>query len=430
MKILIKNGLLVDPANKREGEFDVLLSAGKVAKVSKNVKDRADEIINAKNKIISPGLIDMHVHARDLGQSAKETIKTASQAAALGGITTCLLMPNTVPPADSPGIIKLTVGKIKSDAVVNMYPAGGAGLALGSMTLAPLAQLEKAGAIAFTNDGKPFSSSSFLKKVLQQAKRLGLPVLSHCEDLDLSAGGAMNEGKISRRLNLPGIPAGSEFAQVAREILIAHGVGVPLHFMHMSAKESIELIRWGKDYGIKITCETAPHYFSVTDSAVLAFKANAKVNPPLKEKEDVEAVIKGLRDGTIDCIATDHAPHARSDKSGKFVRCANGLVGLETCLPLIFTKLVLAKKLKLKDALAKMTINPARILNLKNKGHLSAGADADIVIIDPHQTQVVDPDKFASKGRNTPFAGIKLRGWPVTTIVGGRVVMREGKLTQ
>lgn len=406
----------------------MLLADGKVAKVGKGLEDEAAEIIDAAEKIVSPGIIDMHVHGREPGQEQKETIKTASEAAARGGVTTCILMPNTVPPADNKVVVGYMQKRIAESAIVNMYPTGAVGKNLESEELAPLAELKDAGVIAFTNDGKPFANADLLRKALLYAKMLGLPILSHCEDSRLSGEGCMHEGRVSTRLGLPGIPAASEYAQVAKEMMLAHSVRAPLHFMHLSAKESFDLIRWAKKYGINITCETAPHYFSVIDEAVELYNANAKVNPPLKSREDVEAVSKALADDTIDVIATDHAPHAALDKSVEFQNCANGLVGLETLVGLVFTKLVHSKKLKLSQAIAKMTANPAKVLGLKNKGHLGQGADADVAIIDPDKNWIVDPQKFASKGRNTPFAGMKLKGQAVMTIIGGRVVMRDGKI--
>ena len=427
-KILIKNGLLVDPANKINGIFDILITNKKITKVSKNIAHKDAEIIDAKGKIVTPGLIDMHVHAREPGQTQKETIKTAARAAARGGVATCVLMPNTTPATDNVKIVNYIKKKIKKDAIVNMLPSGAIGKNLGSEKLSPLVELKKAGVMAYTNDGHPVSRSDVMLEALKLCKKLNLPILSHSEDLELSGGGCMNEGAVSKKLRLPGIPAASEYVQVAKEIMLAKAANARLHFMHISTAESLDLIRWGKSQGIKITCETAPHYFSVTDRAVFTRKAYAKVNPPIKSKKDLLAVISGLADNTIDCIATDHAPHTKKDKTGPFQNCANGFTGLELMVGLIFTNLIHPKKIKLEQAIAKLTNNPAKILGLKNKGHLSVGADADITIIDSNLTEKIKKEDFESKGSNTPFAGTKLKGLPIFTIVGGNIVMKNRQI--
>jgi len=422
--ILIKGGKVIDPKNKIEAVLDVLLVGGKVSKVGKNIVDKGAQAINAKGKIVTPGLIDMHVHAREPGREDKETIKTCSRAAARGGITTCVMMPNTTPVANDQTTVKYMAAKASEEAVVNMYPTGAVTRDLDSDDLNQLSDLKNAGAIAVSNDGLPVKNPAVLRKALQYCRMLDLAYLSHSENLDISAGGSMHEGAVSTRLGLPGIPASSEYINVAREILLARETGGRIHFQHMSAIESLAFIRAAKKEKISITCETCPHYFALTDEAIGDYDANAKMNPPLKPQEHVEAVIRALQDDTIDCITTDHAPHTELEKSLEFSQCLNGIVGLETSVSLVFDRLIHAKKLKLSQAIAKMTINPARILGLKNKGCLSADADADVTIIDPDKIEVVDKNKFESKGRNTPFDKMKLKGVAVVTIVGGQVVMQ------
>jgi len=425
--LLIKGGRVIDPANRIDAEMDVFVENGKIAKAAKGINAKADETIDAKGLIVCPGLIDLHAHLREPGREDKETIGTASRAAAMGGFTSIVGMPNTNPAADNQTVIEFVLSKARKEAVVNVYPVGAITVKREGHNLAEIGELKKTGAVAVSDDGSDIQDANVMMKALQYCTMWKMPVISHSEDIRLSAGGAMHEGLVSTELGLPGKPAAAEEVMIAREIILSDYTGCPIHFTHVSAKGSVEMIRDAKKRGIKVTADTCPHYFSLTDEAVKGYNANAKVNPPLRSREHVEAVKKGLQDGTIDVIATDHAPHLLVEKFLEFEECESGIVGLETAVPLVISKLVNEKILGLNDAIAKMTVNPARILGLE-KGTLSAGADADITIIDLGKEQPVDPSRFESKGRNTPFGGWKLKGWPVCTIVGGKIVMRERKI--
>ncbi|MCX6798512.1 MAG: dihydroorotase [Candidatus Diapherotrites archaeon] len=426
--LLIKGGKVVDPANKVEHLADVLIENGKIKKVG-SIKEKADETIDAKGLIVCPGLIDMHVHLREPGREDKETIATASRAAAHGGFTTIVGMPNTNPTADNQTVIEFVLSKARKEAVVNVLPVGAITVKREGHNLAEIGELKKTGAVAVSDDGADIQDANVMRRALEYCTMWKMPVISHSEDIRLSAGGAMHEGLVSTELGLPGKPAAAEEVMIAREIILSSSVGCPIHFTHVSAKGSVELIRDAKKRGCNVSADTCPHYFSLTDEAVRGYNANAKMNPPLRPKEHVAAVKEGLKDGTIDVIATDHAPHLLVDKFLEFEECESGIVGLETAVPLVISRLVDAKVLSLSDAIAKMTVNPAKVLHL-DKGTLSPGADADVTIIDIETEKTVKPEEFQTKGRNTPFGGWKLGGWPVHTIVGGKIVMRDGKIKE
>ena len=425
--ILIKNGRVVDPANKVDKVADILVEKGKIAKVAPGISHEADETIDAQGLVVTPGLIDMHVHLREPGREDKETIATASMAAAHGGFTTIVGMPNTSPDADNQTVIEFVMSKAAKDAIVNVLPVGAITKRRQGKELAEIGELKKTGAVAVSDDGSDIEDANIMRKALEYCRMWNMPVLSHSEDPALSANGAMHEGLVSTELGLPGKPAAAEEVMIAREIILSRLAGCPIHFCHVSTKGSVDLVRMAKKQGDKVSAETCPHYFTLTDEAVRGYDANAKVNPPLRGREHMEAVRQGLRDGTIDVIASDHAPHTLVEKFLEFEYCENGIAGIETMLPLVLTHLVNKKVLSLSDAIAKMSCNPAKVLGL-DKGSLEEGADADITIIDLGKEEVVDPSKFKSKGRNTPFAGMKVTGKAVHTIVGGKVVMREGKL--
>lgn len=427
--ILVKNGRVIDPALRLDGIRDVLIEDGKVKKVTSNQKPvtRSTQIINAQDCLVFPGLIDMHAHLRDPGRPDKETIASGSRAAALGGFTTVCCMANTDPPVDNPAVVEYIVAKAKAEAIVNILPVAAITKGLKGEELAEMGRCFSEGAVAFSDDGRPVMRADVMRRALEYARQFGLPIISHCEDASLSAGGSMNESGVSTEIGLPGIPSISEEIMVARDIMLAREYG-RIHLAHVSSANSVKLIRQAKKERIPISCETCPHYFSLTEDAVRNYDTNAKVNPPLKSQADVREIVRGLRDGTIDAIATDHAPHTVEDKNVEFNLASNGMIGLETALSLVLSKLVEAKTLTLKQAIEKMTSAPARILNLANKGSLKIGADADLIIVDPKAEWTVDASRFASKSRNTPFNGWKLRGKVIYTIVGGRVVVKDGKL--
>ncbi|MFH1683286.1 MAG: dihydroorotase [Candidatus Margulisiibacteriota bacterium] len=424
--LLIKNGRVIDPASNLDGVRDILIENGKIKKIGKRVVGKGARVIDAKGMLVLPGLIDMHAHLRDPGRPDKETIATGTRAAAKGGFTSVCCMANTEPPIDNPAVVKYVRNKAETEGAVNVYPIAAVTKGLKGENLAEMGLMLEEGAIAFSDDGNPLMQAEIMRKALEYAKQFGVTVISHCEDKQLSHGGSMNESALSTEIGLPGIPALSEEVMVARDIMLAREFGL-VHIAHVSSANSVELIRQAKKKRIPVTGETCPHYFSLTEEAVKEYDTNAKVNPPLKSKKDVLAILKGLKDGTIDVIATDHAPHNIEEKNIEFNLASSGMIGLETALALVLTNLVNTKVLTLKQAVAKMTAGPAKILNL-NKGTLKVGADADVIIVDPKAEWTVDASKFASKSKNTPFNGWKLKGKVLSTIVGGKVVVRDGKL--
>jgi dihydroorotase len=446
MKILIKGGEIVDPANQRDREvFDLLIVDGKIAGVHKNISDDNATVIDATGLVVTPGFIDMHVHLREPGQEHKETIRTGTRSAVKGGFTSILAMANTNPVPDSPLVIKKILSRIKDQAVINVYLAGSVTVGMRGENLVNIDELVEAGVIALSDDGKPVMNSQIMRDALlacnkiyseqlthprtplkrgvrtyspleRGSRGMSIPIISHCEWIDKEyEGWIMNKGVVSERLGVIGIPNSAEYRMVERDIKLAEETDGHIHIAHVSTAGSVELIRNAKNKGIKISAEAAPHHFTITDEMVEICGANAKMNPPLRSREDVEAVIEGLKDGTIDAIATDHAPHAEYEKAKGLKEAPFGIVGLETCLPIVITKLVNENHLTLFEAIKKLTVNPAKILNL-NKGTLSEGADADICIIDINKEFIVDPSKFESMGRNTPFASWKLKGGGVMTV--------------
>ena len=423
MSILIKGGLIVDPANKIEKIADILVEDGKIAKIAENIEANGAEIIDAKGKIVAPGLIDLHVHFREPGLEYKEDITTGSRAAARGGVTTVVCMPNTKPVIDNGALVKYVMDRGKEEGLVNVLVAGCISKGQESGELSEIGELKAAGAVGITDDGKPVKSSSLMRKALEYAKMFDIPVLSHSEDLDLVDGGSMNEGHMSTYLGLRGIPKAAESVAVSRDILIAEEVGGTIHICHVSTKGSIDAIRSAKSRGVKVTAETAPHYFTLTDSACDGYNTNAKMNPPLRNDEDVAAIIEALADGTIDAIATDHAPHHRDEKEIEFDYAANGIVGIETSLALGVTYLVKTGKLTMSQLIEKMSSNPAGIIGI-DRGNLSLGSVADIVIFDAENKYKVDVNEFASKGKNSPYDGYDLYGKVMATITNGNIVYK------
>ncbi|OGC34217.1 dihydroorotase [candidate division WOR-1 bacterium RIFOXYB2_FULL_48_7] len=427
-KILIKNGRVIDPQAGIDGLRDILLENGKVSRLGGHLSSPGAKIIEAKGMLVMPGLIDMHVHLRDPGRPDKETIASGTRAAALGGFTSICCMANTSPVMDNPAVVEYVLAKARQEGVVNVYPIAAVTKGLKGEEFAEMGRCAREGAIAFSDDGRPVMSAAMMRKALEYAKQFDKPIISHCEDINLSAGGSMNEGRVSTEIGLPGIPALAEEVMVARDIMMAKEYG-RVHIAHVSTAGSVKLIKQAKQAGADISCETCPHYFSLTDEAIRSYDTAAKVNPPLRTKSDQQAIIKALKIGIIDVIATDHAPHTEEDKNVEFNLAATGLVGLETALALVLTRLVAKKTLTLKQLVERMSSNPAKILRFSHKGTLKPGSDADVIIVDPKAEWVVDEKKFASKGRNTPFKGWKLTGKVVHTIVGGSIVVKDGKLT-
>ena len=422
--ILIKGGRVIDPASNTDEIKDILIEDGRVA--SRGSRAAGQEIIDAKGMWVLPGLIDMHTHLRDPGRPDKETIASGSRAAALGGFTTICCMANTQPPIDNPAVVEYIVAKAKKEAAVNVLPIAAVTKGLKGEELAEMGRCFAEGAVAFSDDGKPVMRAGIMRRAIEYARQFRVPVISHCEDADLSAGGSMNEGEVATEIGLPGIPALAEEIMVARDLLLAREFG-RVHIAHVSSAGSVRLIRQAKKDKINISAETCPHYFALTEESVRNYDTNCKVNPPLRTKSDLAEVLQGLKDGTIDAIATDHAPHNIEEKKVEFNQAASGLIGLETALALAITELVDKKVLSAKQLIEKMTSAPAKILNL-HKGTLKAGSDADVIIVDPNLAWTVDANNFASKSKNSPFNGWKLKGKVLHTIVSGRLVVRDGQL--
>ena len=425
MKLLIRQGRLVDPVGGIGGVMDILLEDGKVAVIGSDIREQDAEIIDARGLTVCAGLVDMHVHLREPGFEYKETVETGAAAAAHGGFTSIACMPNTRPVTDSPEGIDLVRQKAAQACGVHVWPIGAVSKGQKGQELTDFEALKGAGAVALSDDGVPVQNANLMRDGLILAHRQNLTILSHCEDADMVKNYAVNEGRISRQLRINGRPAIAEELMVARDAMLAEETGAAVHICHISTAKSVAIVRRYKRKGVQITCETCPQYFSLTEDEILTQGTMARVNPPLRTRADVEAIIEGLKDGTIDAIATDHAPHSAEEKAKALTEAPSGMVGLETALGVTLTYLYHTKEMPLSDILRKMTINPACILRLPTKGRLSIGADGDMVTFDPAEEWTVDPEQFASKGRNTPFAGKKLKGKVKYTIVGGKVVYQD-----
>lgn len=426
MKIIIRNGHLVDPKNKVDEVLDLLIDNGRIKRIAKKITDKAEHEVDAKNKIVSPGLIDMHVHLRQPGYEHKETIHTGLRAAIRGGITGVCPMANTHPVADSRSDMEFQIGEAKRLNLANLWPVGAVTLKQEGRELTEFGELKKGGAIALSDDGRPITDSNILKRALLYAKKFDMAILIHAQDDSLFCAGCMNEGLVSTRLGLPGIPVEAESVEVARDIQLADLTGGRLHFCHISSRKSLEIIRQAKKNGSKITVETCPHYFHLTDESVLNYNTNAKMNPPLRTKEDVEAIKKAVKDGTIDVIATDHAPHTENEKDVEFDKAPFGIIGLETSLALSL-RLVSEKVISLPELIAKMSLNPARIINV-DRGHLSEGAAADVTVFDPELEWTVEKSALQSKSKNSPFLGWKLKGRATDVVVNGKHILKDGRI--
>ncbi len=429
MKILIKGGHVVDPKNNIDGIMDVYIDKGVISDVMENIEiDDIDgiEIIDAKGKFVTPGLVDMHVHLRDPGFTYKEDIESGTKAAAMGGVTTVACMPNTDPVCDNVAVIEYIKSKAKEVGYVNVYPIGSITKGLKSEELAEIGSFKFQGVVAISDDGKPVKSAGLMRRALEYADMFDVTVISHCEEMSI-AEGSMNEGAVATELGLKGIPNSAEELMVLREINLSENTGCPVHIAHISTKGSVEAIRQAKKRGVKVTCETCPHYFTLTEEAVRGYNTNAKMNPPLRTQIDVEAIKEGLKDGTIDAIATDHAPHHLDEKRIEFQDALNGIIGLETSLGLSYKYLVDGGVLTISELIEKMALNPANILGL-SKGSLSVGAVADVIIFDGNKEYTVDVEKFMSKSKNSPYNGYKLTAKPEYTIVGGKIIVNQGEI--
>jgi len=428
--LLIQGGHVIDPG-RINGIADVLIEQGKIAAVGANLtaqgkgKNGSVHIIDARHKLVLPGFVDLHVHFREPGFEYKETIKSGTAAAAAGGFTAVCCMPNTQPVNDSQAITEFILEKARIAGNARVYPVGAITKGSEGKELAEIGDLRRAGCVAISDDGQPVMNSLVMRRAMEYALAFDLPVIDHCEDLHLSEGGCMNEGVVSTQLGLQGVPAAAEDVMVSRNLALAELTGARLHLAHLSTAGSVRLVREAKARGIRVTAEACPHHFTLTEEAVRGFNTLAKMNPPLRAWDDVQAIKEGLRDGTIDVIATDHAPHATQEKLQDFAAAPNGIVGLETALSLTLV-LVEEGVLTLESAVAKLTSAPARAFSL-NAGTLASGVDADVVIVDPQETWEIDPARFRSKSRNTPFAGWKVKGRVHATLLGGRIVYESSE---
>jgi dihydroorotase len=424
--LILRGGRLIDPSQNLDERGDLLISGGDIAGVGGKIDGPEEaEVIDCDGMIVAPGFIDVHCHLREPGREDVETIATGARAAAAGGFTAVCAMPNTDPVTDNQAAVGFIVRQASRAGAARVYPIGAISVAQEGKVLAEFGEMVGAGAIAVSDDGKPVASAQLMRTALEYARTFKIPVIDHCEEPTLSAGGSMNEGIVSAQLGLKGIPAEAEEIMVIRDILLARLTGGHVHLAHMSTKGSVELIRWGKDRGIRVTAEACPHHLSLTEESVRGYDTNAKMNPPLRTGEDVEALREAVKDGTIDLVATDHAPHHYDEKEREFADSPNGIVGLETALAVIVTNLVETGHLTFTDLVNRMSCTPARLFNLPG-GSLKRGGAADITVFDATARWKVDPSTFLSKGRNTPYVGMTLVGRATCTIVAGSVVYRSG----
>jgi len=426
MRLLLRGGRIIDPSQQLDDQMDLLIEGRTIADLGKGLTRAGDEsdltILELEGKLVVPGLIDMHTHLREPGFEYKETVRTGSLAAAAGGFTSIACMPNTDPVNDTRSVTEFILRKARQCGVVNVYPVAAVSKSSEGAVITEFADLRDAGAVAFSDDGKSVMNSGLMRRALEYADALGMPVISHCEDMDLAAGGAANEGVVATRLGLRGIPNIAEDLMVGRDIAIAEYTGTAVHIAHVSTVGAVALIREAKRRGVRVTAEAAPHHFTLTDEALQDYDTRAKVSPPLRTMGDVSAVREGLKDGTLDAVASDHAPHSTLEKDVEFDYAANGMIGLETSLALSL-RLVEEGVLTLDQLVAKMSTNPAKILRIP-KGTLRLGADADVTVMDLDEEWTVDVTRFQSRSKNTPFIGWRLRGKAFLTIVGGEIKYR------
>jgi dihydroorotase len=422
--LLIQGGRVLSPEDSLDGELDVLVEDGVIREISPQLAATADETLDARGQVVAPGFIDIHVHLREPGGEISETIETGLQAAVAGGFTAVCPMPNTKPIIDRPDLVRAQIARARQLGLARVFPIAAVSMGSQGESLVDMAALVAAGAVAFSDDGRPVKTAGLLRRALEQAKSLAVPIIDHCEDPSLSVGGTVNEGPFAKRLNLRGIPNSSEDVCVARDLIVAEAAGAHLHIAHLSTARAVEMVRVGKRRGIRVTCEVTPHHFTLTDEAVLEHGTHAKMNPPLRSREDVEAVLGGTADGTVDALATDHAPHAPELKAKSMPEAPFGVIGLETALGLALTQLVHPGRISLAHLIVLLSTNPARIIN-QPLGRLVVGAAADVTIFDPSLEWTYNAAQGRSKSRNSPFDGWKLKGAVTATVVGGRIVHRK-----
>ncbi|MDP9324062.1 MAG: dihydroorotase [Acidobacteriota bacterium] len=428
MKMILKGGRVIDPANGRDGEFDVLIEDGTITRIGKDLPAGDADVFEVRRGwIVTPGLVDIHVHLREPGQEHKETVATGAAAAVAGGFTAVACMPNTDPVNDHAGITEFILKKAAEARCARVYPIGAVSIGSKGEQLAELGEQKAAGCVAFTDDGRPVATALLMRRALEYAGMLGVPIINHCEDPSLKGDGVAHEGYVAAHLGLRGIPGEAESIMVERDISLAELAGSHVHIAHMSARQSLRAVRAGKARGVRVTCEVTPHHFTLTDDSLdgpVKYDTNLKMNPPLRATADRDALLEGIADGSVDVIATDHAPHHIDEKMVEFDVAPFGIVGLETAVPIVFDRLVHTGRISLKRMVELLSLNPARLLNLPG-GTLGEGAPADITILGPDMASTIDAAKLVSKSKNTPFDRCHFTGRVVATIVGGRVVYRN-----
>ncbi len=424
--LLIKGGRLVDPAQRIDEVTDLLIEEGKVARIGKELKTAAATVLQAKGKVVAPGFIDLHVHLRSPGQEHKETLATGSRAAIRGGFTTICTMANTDPVVDSPTVVEYLKSASAKVGLVRLLPYAAVTLGLKGEQLTEMDALKSAGVFGFSDDGVPLMNAGLMRRALEYTRMTDLPVIAHCEEKTLSADGVAHAGKTSIRLGLSGIPTEAETVMLARDLLLAQATGGRLHVAHVSTADGVKMIRWAKEKGLRVTAEVSPHHLTLTEEALSTYDSRFKMNPPLRTQEDLQVLREGLKDGTLDAVATDHAPHSRSEKELELGLAPFGVVGLETALGVLLTELVSRKTLELSTLIEAMTVRPARVLGI-DAGHLKVGSRADVTIFDPEVPWTVEPSSFSSKGINSPFLGWRLKGRVTDCLVEGRAVFQSGQ---
>ena len=421
MKRLIKNGRVIDPGSGLDDTLDILIEDGKVTRLEKKIPLKSAEVFDAAGLVVAPGFIDMHTHLREPGFERKETLASGLAAALAGGFTGVCCMPNTDPVNDDASVTKFILDTAKKVSPVSVYPVGAITRGSKGEELAPYGELKRSGVRAVSDDGKPVKNPALMRRALDYAGSLGLLVIDHCEDLDLAAGGVMNEGTVSLRLGLPGIPAEAELLPVLRDIEFARLTGQRVHIAHVSTRLAVDAIRLAKKRKIRVSAEATPHHFTLTDEALCGFDTNTKMNPPLRSQMDVDAVISGLADGTIDCIATDHAPHSIEDKMVEFDKAPNGVIGLQTAVPLALDRLIRSDKISLKRMVDAFSCAPARLMGLGEKGRIAPGADADLTVLSLRKETCLTGKDILSLSKNSPFLGMKLKGAVSAVFIGGEL---------
>lgn len=424
MKRLIKNGRVIDPASKTDETLDILIEDGKIVAINGRLEAADAEVIDASRLVVCPGFIDMHVHLREPGEEYKEDIFSASLAAARGGFTSICAMPNTRPPNDNRGVTEYIISEAKKRAKVNIFPVAAISRGLAGEELTDMADLAAAGAVAFSDDGQPVLNSLVMRRALEYARFLEKLIIDHCEDKNLTEEGVMHEGEVAYRLGLKGMPAAAEEIMISRDIILAAMTESRVHIAHLSTKGGLELVREAKKKGVAVSVEVTPHHLILTDENVTTYDSNFKVNPPLRSREHRQALVEGLKEGLIDVFATDHAPHSPEDKDVEFDRAPFGLIGLETAVSLLLDRFVHHNIITIEKFVSMFATRPAELLGLKDKGRIAVGADADLTLLNLRKEVIVDVHSFASKSRNCPFHGWKLKGAVAMTLVGGKIIYR------